>query len=214
MSERRLFGSLHKVHRLEALSDGVFAIALTLLIIDVVAAAKDIEQDRTLGEHLIHIWPTHVSYLIGFLTVLVCWINHQRVFHYVKTADSGLVWINGLQLALVSAVPFPTALLAEHIDSDNRQTAVFLYGVTFFLMATSFALLWRYVHRRGLTDPTDGPEHYGGMGRIYGWAVLWTILAIIVAAFAVYLALAMWVVMFAVFAFPAEFARRARSADA
>ena len=66
--------------RLEALSDGVFAIALWLLIIDVVATGKALGPGVPLERHLAHEWPTFVAYLVGFLTILVCWINHHRVF--------------------------------------------------------------------------------------------------------------------------------------
>lgn len=206
---QRLFRSANKVQRLEGLSDGVFSIALTLLIIDVVAAAKREDDARTLAQHLLHEWPVFMAYLVGFLTIFVCWVNHQRVFHYVTKADSGLAWINGLQLALVSAVPLPTALLAEHIEGEGRHTAVVMYGVCFFLMALSFWCIWGYAHRNGLTDRSRDPEHYDGMLRIYGWSVLWTITAIAVSMVSEYAALAMWALMFAVFAFPSEFSRRA-----
>jgi len=152
-----------------------------------------------------------VSYLIGFLTILVCWINHHRVFFFVRRGDSGLVWINGLLLALVSAVPLPTALLADHITDSDSLLAVRLYGVTFLLMASSYWVLWTYVHRRGFTDREADSQRYDGMGRIYQWAIVWTVIARIVAHFSVWIAIMMWTVMFIVFAFPVEFSRRAAS---
>ncbi|MFM7060463.1 MAG: TMEM175 family protein [Actinomycetes bacterium] len=192
--------------RIEALSDGVFAVALTILIFDVVAAVKDTTDGKRLAHHLIDSWPTYAAYLIGFLTILVCWINHQRVFHYVTRSDAGLVWINGLQLALVAAVPVPTAILAQHPSGEGLRTATIVYGITFLLMAFSFWGLWRYVSRRGLTDRAVDPERYDGVATIYGLAVLWTVACLAVAAWSVYPALVMWTIMFAVFAFPAEFA--------
>lgn len=204
--------------RIEALSDGVFAVALTILIFDVVSAVKDTTDGKHLAHHLVDSWPTYAAYLIGFLTILVCWINHQRVFHYVVRSDAGLVWINGLQLALVTAVPVPTAILAQHPSGAGLRTATLIYGMTFFLMAASFWGLWRYVSRRGLTDPGIDPDRYEGVARIYGIAVLWTTACLAVAIVSVYPALAMWAIMFMVFAFPAEFAgiadrrRRARGA--
>lgn len=197
--------------RIEALSDGVFAVALTILIFDVVAAVKDTADGKRLAHHLVDSWPTYAAYLIGFLTILVCWINHQRVFHYVTRSDAGLVWINGLQLALVTAVPVPTAILAQHPSGAGLRTATIVYGITFFLMAFSFWGLWRYVSRRGLTDRDIDPERYDGVAVIYGVAVLWTIACLVVAWFSVYAALVMWTLMFAVFAFPAEFAGAIRS---
>jgi uncharacterized membrane protein len=192
--------------RIEALSDGVFAVALTILTFDVVAAVRDTTEGEALTRHLLDSWPTYAAYLVGFLTILVCWINHQRVFHYVTRSDAGLVWINGLQLALVAVVPAPTAILAQHPSGAGLRTATIVYGMTFLLMAFSFWGLWRYVSRRGLADRAIDPERYDGIARIYGLAVLWTIACLGVAFVSVYPALVMWSIMFAVFAFPAEFA--------
>ena len=195
--------------RLEALSDGVFAVALTLLTFDVVAAAKGVPEGSSLAHHLLDHWPTLVAFAVGFVTILVCWINHHCVYGYVREADNGLLWVNGLQLALVSIVPFPTAVLAEHVtgDSNDRRTALMLYGLLFWLIATSFWGLWRYVTRRGLADVSIDPVRSRGMGFNYGMSSLWTVLCLLVAAVSVYPALAMWAVMFLVFAFPASFAK-------
>ncbi len=206
--------------RMDALSDGVFAVALTLLVFDVVAAARDLAPGESLSSHLLHEWPTLLAFFVGFATILVCWINHHCVFGYVTHGDSGLLWVNGLQLALVSAVPFPTAVLAQHItgDADDRRTALLLYGILFWLIATSFWLLWRYIDRHDLTDRSVEPIEYLGMGFNYGLSSIWTIACLIVAFISVYPALVMWALMFMVFAFPAEFARssgrrRSRSRD-
>lgn len=153
--------------RVEALSDGVFAVALTLLTFDLVAASKMGEGEHGIFRHLLGHWPTLMAYLVGFLTILVCWINHRCVFAFVRRVDSGLLWVNGLQLALVAAVPLPTAILAEHVMTDEAPEAL----------------------------------------RIYGVATLWTALSLIVASLTVYPALAMWALMFLVFAFPQESAQ-------
>jgi uncharacterized membrane protein len=218
MAEQTAGNGAMSTRRIEALSDGVFAVALTILIFDVVAAAKDTSDGKRLAHHLVDSWPTYAAYLIGFLTILVCWVNHQRVFHYVTRSDAGLVWINGLQLALVTAVPVPTAILAQHPSGAGLRTATIVYGFTFFLMAFSFWGLWHYVSHRGLTDRSIDPDRYDGVARIYGLAVAWTITCLAVAFVSVYVALVMWSIMFAVFAFPAEFAaitvrHTARAAD-
>jgi uncharacterized membrane protein len=165
----------------------------------VVAASKKVADGRTLWQHLLHEWPVPVSYLVGFLTILVCRVNQQKVFHYMRRADSGLLGVSGLQLILVSSVPLPTALL--------------LYGATFWGIATSFWLRWLYCEHRGLSEPGVDPERYSGMGRIYGYSVVWTTVAMAVAYLQPYAALGMWAVMFAAFAFPGEFAYLARRRD-
>ena len=100
----------------------------------------------------------------------------------------------------------PTAILAQHPSGAGLRVATLIYGMTFFLMAFSFWGLWRYVARRGLTDRAIDPDRYEGVARIYGIAVFWTIACLAVAFLSVYPALVMWSLMFAVFAFPAEFA--------
>lgn len=195
--------------RIEAFSDGVFAIAFTLLTFDVVAATTQAENGVALAEHLRRQWPTLVSFLVGVLTILVCWINHHCVFAYVRRSNGGLLWVNGLQLALVSIVPFPTAVLAGYVDGDDadRRTALLLYGALFWLIATSFWALWRYVLRRGLADASTDPVRAAGMGFNYGLSSVWTLLCLVVSSVSMFPALAMWGVMFLVFAFPAGFAQ-------
>ena len=193
--------------RLEALSDGVFAVALTLLTFDVVAAAKNIAAGERLASHLAMEWPTFLAYIVGFLTILVCWINHHCVFRHVQEVDSGLVWVNGLQLALVALVPLPTAALAAHIADDDQRTALMLYGATFWLIATSFWVLTQYVQRRGLVNDSGLHVQFAALRINYGYSVAWTIACLFVASINVYPALLMWAIMFVVFAFPEEFAR-------
>ena len=208
--------------RIDALSDGVFAVALTLLTFDVVAASKNVGEGVSLAAHLGHQWPTFVSFLIGFMTILVCWINHHCVFGYVRRSTPALLWLNGLQLALVSIVPFPTSVLSTHINgsADDRRTALLVYGALFWLIASSFAVLWRYVTSRDLAEVSLDPVRAVGMGANYTLSSFWTVLCLVVASVSVDPALLMWAVMFVVFAFPASFAKftgervRARSGTA
>ena len=191
--------------RLEALSDGVFSIALTILIIDVVSVGKGVSVGETLSTHLLSEWRTLIAYMVGFITILVCWVNHHQVFRFIKRTNSGLFWINGLQLSLVSAVPLPTALLAANLTGPESRTAFIIYGFTYFLMALSFYSLWSFIDRHGLSDPTIDPDRYVGMGRIYLFAIAWTALCLVCVTFSPLLAIIMWTLMFVVFAFPAEF---------
>ena len=195
----------HPKDRLLALSDGVFAVAMTLMSIDVVTSSRGEFEGQSLGEHLISQWPVYTAYVIGFLTVLVCWINHQVVYEPVESLNTGLVWINGLQMALVAAVPMPTALLAEHLTDEGSQLAFSLYGVTFMLMALSFFVTASHIRRRQLAPEADS-QLRSGLIRCYGLAVAWTVVCLIVCQFSLVAAIAMWAVMFAVFAFPMQFA--------
>lgn len=195
--------------RFKALADSVFSIALTLLIIDVVAAAKHMEHDASLREHLLSHWGTGVASLVDFLTIFVCWVNHHEVLDEVEHMDRRLIWVGGLQLGLVSAMPLPTALLADHFTSASSQTAFFMYGVTFLLMATSFWALTAAALRRDLLRPSADRATLTELKHAYLVAIGWNLLCLLALQINFFLALPMWAVMFAVFAvfaFPGEFA--------
>lgn len=191
-------------HRVVELSDGVFAVALTLLTFDLVAASHLAEGESGLLRHLLGEWPTLMAFMVGFLTILVCWVNHRYVFTFVKQMDSGLLWLNGLQLALVAAVPLPTSILAENVTGPEVRTALLIYGVTFFLMAGSFLVISAYSLRRGLVHSGPDEQILRSLRTCYAVATAWTIACLAVASVAVYPALVMWALMFATFAFPRE----------
>jgi uncharacterized membrane protein len=128
--------------RLEAFSDGVFAIAITLLVLEfgVDTATHD------LGSQLLHIWPSYLAYVTSFLTIGVIWVNHHALFDFVGRVDRGLLFLNSLLLMVVAFTPFPTRLIAEFLrEGDNEETAALAYGITFVIMAVVFQLLWRYM---------------------------------------------------------------------
>lgn len=195
-----------RLDRFKALADGVFSIALTLLIIDVVAAAKAIDDGVALADHLRHHWAAGAAYLVGFLTIFVCWINQHVVLADVDHADGRLLWTGGLQLGLVSAVPLPTALLAEYTSGADGLTAFAMYGITFLCIATSFWALSRAVTRSGLAQDAESHLRLLKLQRAYGLAIGWNVLCLLALRVNLLLALPMWVVMFGVFAFPVRFA--------
>ena len=128
--------------RLEAFSDGVFAIAITLLVLEL--SVDTATQD--LGQSLLHIWPSYLAYVTSFFTIGVIWINHHVLFNYVARVDRGLLYLNVLLLLVVAFTPFPTRLIAEFLREDkNEQTASLAYGITFVIMAVVFQVLWRWM---------------------------------------------------------------------
>ncbi len=129
--------------RLEAFSDGVFAIAITLLILDVTVPAGS-------GAHLAHAlvqeWPAYLAYATSFLTISVIWVNHHAMFSKVSYADRRLVFGNSVFLLVVAFIPFPTRLLAEYIrDTDGARTAALFLGLTFIVLSVVFNLVWRSI---------------------------------------------------------------------
>ena len=135
--------------RVEAFSDGVFAIAITLLILDV--HVPSVSQGN-LGAALIRQWPTYLAYLISFAFIGIMWVNHHRLFNHIRRSDNGLMFLNLLLLLGVSVVPFPTALLAAHYYSGGRTIAAAVFNGTYVVIAIFFNVLWRHVVRGGLLD--------------------------------------------------------------
>jgi uncharacterized membrane protein len=142
--------------RFEAFSDGVFAIAITLLILEISVPAGS-EDD--LLQALLDQWPSYIAYLISFATVGAIWLAHTGITHYLVRTDAYLVRINLLVLMLVSFIPFPTRLLAEYTgDPDPERVAATLYGLTLLTTAGLVSLLWRYAVAEKLVNPDARDE--------------------------------------------------------
>jgi uncharacterized membrane protein len=141
--------------RLEAFSDGVFAIAITLLVLEfsVDAATHD------LGKALLHIWPSYLAYVTSFLTVAILWVNHHALFSLVSHVDRTLLFLNSLLLMAVAFTPFPTRLIAEFLrEAKNEETAALAYGITFVVIAVIFQLLWRWISTGRRLVRADVPD--------------------------------------------------------
>jgi uncharacterized membrane protein len=128
--------------RIEAFSDGVFAIAITLLVLDL-KVPRAFQDGRTLASSLVAMWPSYLAFVTSFATILIMWINHHRMFTLIGHADDRLMFYNGLLLFGVTIVPFPTALVAEYLRHDGQRTAAAVYNGTFILIAICYNLLWR-----------------------------------------------------------------------
>ena len=136
--------------RIEAFSDGVFAIAITLLILDVkVPHLGERVSEWTLLAELGRQWKAYVAYLMSFSVILVMWVNHHRIFSLVRTTDQPFLFWNGLLLMFVSIVPFPTALLSEYFMTPAAKTGAAVYAGHGFLIALAFQGLWRHATRGG-----------------------------------------------------------------
>ena len=144
--------------RLEAFSDGVFAIAITLLILEIKVPRVGEGGAGGLAHALAERWPSYVAYAVSFLTIGVIWANHHAVMDHVRRADRGLLMVTVFFLMAVSFLPFPTAILAEHLAEGpgrDRTVAALVFGTAYVWMAIAFNLLWAYIRRAGLLyDPT------------------------------------------------------------
>lgn len=128
--------------RIEAFSDGVFAIAITLLILEIHVPESALDSD--LRKALLHLWPSFLAFLASFMTIGVIWLNHHRLFSLIQKCDDGLIAFNLLLLLGVTWLPFPTALLAQHLRGADVVIAGNTYAASFFVIAIIFNLMWRY----------------------------------------------------------------------
>ena len=182
--------------RLETFSDGVFAIAATLLILDV-----NIPDHGSVAHELLRIWPSYLAYAISFLTIGIIWVNHHTVMAQIGKVDRTFLFLNVIFLMVVAFSPFPTRVVAQHLR-DGSHAAAFAYGLNFTLMAICYSALWFYaaVNRR-LIAPTADQRVVSGISRsfapgwvIYGIATLTALISAYVAV-ALYAAIALFYVL-------------------
>jgi uncharacterized membrane protein len=127
--------------RVEAFSDGVFAIAITLLILEIKIPSPG---PAPLSLQLLRQWPSYIAFVISFAFIGIMWMNHHRLFTHIRKCDDALLVLNLLLLLGVTAVPFPTAVLAAHLRQPGQRTALLLYNGTYLFIAICFNILWRY----------------------------------------------------------------------
>jgi uncharacterized membrane protein len=145
--------------RIEAFSDGVFAIAITLLVLEIHVPE---EPENGLGQALLDQWPAYASYVVSFSIIGIIWVNHHAVFDHLLRADRPLLFLNLLLLLFVALLPWPTNLIATYMQeggSDERVAAV-VYAGTMTAMGFAFGALWTYAsrHERLLGETLSPPE--------------------------------------------------------
>jgi len=142
--------------RLEAFSDGVFAIAITLLVLEIKVPDHYVVAAHGLAGALLGLWPSYLAYITSFATILVIWVKHHMVFTLINRSDHLFLYWNGLLLFFVAFLPFPTAFLAEYLLRPDARVAASLYTGTVLAISLAFDGLWRYASRKGksLADDT------------------------------------------------------------
>ena len=153
--------------RLETFADGVFAIAATLLILNVDAQIG--EGSGAIGHRLLEIWPSYIAYAVSFVTIGIIWSNHHTLMGQLGRVDRTFLMQNVFLLMCVAFLPFPTRLVAEHLrDRHDLQPAALAYGATMTVMALCYITLWLYAARGGrlLHDRFD-PRTVSGITRSY-----------------------------------------------
>jgi TMEM175 potassium channel family protein len=190
--------------RLEAFSDGVFAIAMTLLVLDM-KVPHDLPSGQTLARALVAQWPTYLAFATSFATILIMWVNHHRLFTHIGRGDDGLLFSNGLLLLGVVLVPFPTALVSEYLGRSGQKTAALIYNSTFIAIALCFNLLWRSASTNGrLLRADHDRESVRHITDSFRFGPLFYVIALIVGFFSVTASLAVSCALAIYYALPSR----------
>ena len=189
--------------RIEAFSDGVFAIAITLLIIEI--GVPHVVGTESLFEKLVELWPSYLGYAISFLVIGTVWANHHNRFRLISRSDHILLFLNIVFLMCVAFIPFPTALLADYLSGTNehRTTAVAVYSGTLAVTAIFFTILWLYAAGNyRLVDRAVDPHLLRAMTRRYVFGMILYILAFALAFVSLAASLALIVILALIFVLP------------
>ena len=150
--------------RLETFADGVFAIAATLLILNVELP----EGGGSLRHELLHLWPAYAAYAVSFLVIGVIWVNHHAILNLVGHTDRTFLFINVFFLLAVAFLPFPTRVLANNLRAGDARTAAVFYGLTSIAMSVGFLAVWLYCSRFGRLLAADAdPRVVSGITRSF-----------------------------------------------
>ncbi len=175
--------------RTEAFSDGVFAVAITVLVLNIKIPGLDLSpgnlpDDARLWSLLLNEWPMLAAYATSFATIGVMWLNHHRLYSHIKHTDTVLLLLNLLLLLVIVFIPVPTAVVAEYLVRPDQHAAALLYSGTMVILAVCFNLLWRYAsyHNRLLGKNTD-TRAVRAINRQYWFGPLVYLVAFILALF-------------------------------
>ncbi|HEY1526806.1 MAG TPA: TMEM175 family protein [Candidatus Angelobacter sp.] len=152
--------------RVEAFSDGVFAIAITLLILEIKVPHPD---HGSLAAALLRQWPSYFAFFLSFAFTGIMWINHHRMFTHIRKSNDVLLVLNLLLLLGVTIVPFPTEVLAEHLGGPGQKAAAVLYNGVYVAVGIFFNLLWRYAVSHHLLDRSVSAAAAASISRQYAF---------------------------------------------
>jgi len=149
--------------RVEAFSDGVFAIAITLLILEI--RVPHVEHGLWAG--LLALWPSYVAFLMSFVVILIEWVNHHELLRNVQGVSYPYLFANGLLLLTVTFVPFPTAVLAAYLGTSEAKTAVAFYCGAFVVNSLAWNVLFETLVRNRQLRPGVSPQTIAKLRRAY-----------------------------------------------
>jgi len=193
-----------ETNRVEAFSDGMFAIAITLLILELKVPTP---APGRLTAALLRQWPSYLAFLLSFAYIGIMWINHHRMFTHIRRSNDTLLVLNLLLLLGITAVPFPTAVLAANLGTPDQRPAALFYNGVFIVIAVFFNLVWRYAVSHQLLDHNLAASA-AMISRQYAVGPLMYVLCFVLAWFDVRVSLAVSVALAIFFALPPSLMRR------
>jgi uncharacterized membrane protein len=176
--------------RLEAFSDGVFAVAITLLALNIVVAGPVHGQQLVLVGELASHWPAFVAYAISFFTIGIIWVNHHALLRSVKAVDRTLLFLNLVLLLFVVLIPFSTATAADFLSKGNwdSRVAMALYAGVFVGMSLGFGGIFEWtLHSESVYQPVPPERRWAARIRFVGGACVYVV-AVVIALFSAYAA--------------------------
>jgi uncharacterized membrane protein len=157
-------------NRLLTFSDSVFAITITLLVLDIRLPSSAI----SLLHALVSLWPAYLAYVVTFLFIGQVWVNHHVMFDHIRVANRAVLLLNTLLLMAVAFLPFATSVLAGSLHSGHgERTAIVFYGIAFALTALTFNAVWQYASRRRLVSEALDSAGATAISRRFGLALGW-----------------------------------------
>ena len=194
-----------ETNRLETFSDGVFAISITLLVLELIQFLHPQNNQHVLNS-LLDNWEPLLAFSIGFITILICWINHHHAFDYIIKVDGKFMWVNGFLLFMITLTPFPTAILAGFLRTEGK-IALAIYGFNYFLIALAAYCICAYAYNNHLIKGSSR-RIFNYLRLMYKYSLVYTFLAFLVCFISIPIAIGLYVILFLVFAFPKEFVER------
>jgi uncharacterized membrane protein len=206
--------------RIEAFSDSVLAIIITLLVLDLRVPREKVPGDGSLARALLHQWPVYLAFVVSFLQVGVVWVNHHAMFHYIRRTDHRLLVYNLLLLLCTAVLPFTSALLAEYTRAGEAELrlAALLYSGALAAAGVCFNAVWHHALNAGLVNPHADPHRLYALRRHWMLVPLFYAVAFALALVNPRVSLGMYVVLLLYYALPGPIvvrgltARHARAA--
>ncbi len=196
---------LKETTRIESFSDAVFAIAITVLVLELIQILHTQPGGGLLKTCLDH-WQSFFAFLIGFVTILVCWINHNVAFEYIKKVDTKFMWVNGFLLFVVTLTPFPTAILAEYLEKESGA-ALAVFGFNYVMIAIAADGICTYAYNHHLIEEEQRKSFYY-FKLIYRYGIFYTLIAFFLCFVSIVVPIFLYIILFAIFSSPRELASR------